>query len=75
MAAYDYRCRVCDSVFEVRRPMAVEAGGVRCPGGHDEVTRVWSAVAFATGAAGPRVAAATAPAHGGCCGGGCCSSG
>ncbi|HEY3261843.1 MAG TPA: FmdB family zinc ribbon protein [Pseudonocardiaceae bacterium] len=74
MAAYDYRCRTCDSVFEVHRPMTAEAGGVRCPGGHDEVTRVWSAVAFATGTAASR-AAAPATAAGGCCGGGCCGGG
>jgi len=74
MAAYDYRCRTCDSVFEVHRPMTAEADGVRCPGGHDEVTRVWSAVALATGAAGSRPVA-TAPASGGCCGGGCCGGG
>jgi putative FmdB family regulatory protein len=72
MAAYDYRCRVCDSVFEVHRPMAAEAGGVRCPGGHDQVSRVWSAVALASRTVAPRMVAATPTAQGGCCGGGCC---
>jgi putative FmdB family regulatory protein len=72
MAAYDYRCRTCDSVFEVHRPVTADAGAVRCPDGHDEVSRVWSAVAIGTGARGGEGAsAAPLPAGGGCCGGGC----
>ena len=68
MAAYDYRCRVCDGVFTVHRAMSDVATLVRCPSGHDDVARVWSAVAV-TGSA----AAAPAPRAGGaCCGGGCC---
>jgi putative FmdB family regulatory protein len=72
MAAYDYRCRVCDTLFEVRRPMTAQAGRVRCPAGHDDATRVWSAVALAVGAgaAAPRPTAASG--SDGCCGGGCC---
>ncbi|MBV9487657.1 MAG: zinc ribbon domain-containing protein [Frankiaceae bacterium] len=65
MASYDYRCRECDQVFTVQRAMSDVAMLVRCPAGHEDVARVWSAVAV-TGAA-----AAPAPA-GGCCGGGCC---
>jgi putative FmdB family regulatory protein len=68
MAAYDYRCRACERVFEVRRPMTAETADIRCPCGHDDVTRVWSAVALA-GAPGAEPAPA---AGGGCCGGGCC---
>jgi len=71
MAAYDYRCRTCDSVFEVHRSVTAVANGVHCPDGHDEVTRVWSAVAIAGGASTPAAAPAAAPS-GGCCGGGCC---
>jgi putative FmdB family regulatory protein len=72
MAVYDYRCRSCDATFEVRRAVTEEPGEVRCPGGHDDVTRLWSAVAIGgrSGAGGP-AAPAAAPA-GGCCGGGCC---
>jgi putative FmdB family regulatory protein len=69
VATYDYRCRTCDDVFEVRRSVTAEANEVRCPSGHDEVTRVWSAVAVAVGGAGP--SSEPAPAAG-CCGGGCC---
>jgi putative FmdB family regulatory protein len=67
MAAYDYRCRVCDHRFTVERPMMAVATLVRCPSGHEDVARIWSAVSV-TGKA-------NAPAQssgGGCCGGGCC---
>jgi hypothetical protein len=39
---------------------------VRCPQGHDDVARVWSAVSVTGKATAP------APSGGGCCGGGCC---
>jgi putative FmdB family regulatory protein len=69
MAAYDYRCRTCDSVFEARHSITEQAPDVRCPGGHRDVSRIWSAVAVVgrSAAAGPS-APATA---GGCCGGAC----
>ena len=51
MAAYDYRCRTCDALFTVHRGMAEVATLTRCPSGHDDVARVWSAVAV-TGKAG-----------------------
>jgi putative FmdB family regulatory protein len=67
MAVYDYRCRECDRVFEVRRAIEDDAGAVRCPEGHGDVARQWSAVSVG------RLATASAPAaSGGCCGGGCC---
>jgi putative FmdB family regulatory protein len=66
MAAYDYRCRECDSLFTVHRPMGDVATLVRCPQGHDDVARVWSAVSVTGKATAP------APSGGGCCGGGCC---
>jgi len=67
MAAYDYRCRTCDSVFTVERGMSEVATLTRCPAGHEDVVRVWSAVSVTGKAAGP-----AAKASGGCCGGGCC---
>jgi len=73
VAAYDYRCRTCDSIFEVHRSVTAEADGVRCPDGHAEVSRLWAAVGLATGTAAR--AQPTTPATGGCCGGGCCSGG
>ncbi|MDP9393529.1 MAG: zinc ribbon domain-containing protein [Actinomycetota bacterium] len=71
MATYDYRCRTCERVFEVRRGMT-EDTPARCPGGHADVARVWSAVSV-VGAAGVPSAPSSAPSSGGgCCGGGCC---
>jgi putative FmdB family regulatory protein len=72
MAAYDYRCRTCDSVFTVRRGMAEVATLTRCPAGHDDVARIWSAVAVTGKAGAAAPAPRPAPAAGGCCGGGCC---
>jgi putative FmdB family regulatory protein len=68
MAAYDYRCRSCDTVFEIRRGIAEPADEVRCPDGHPDVARMWSATAVVGAGRAP----APAPAGGGCCGGGCC---
>jgi putative FmdB family regulatory protein len=65
MAAYDYRCRTCDTRFEVRRAITDPAPTtVACPDGHTDTTRIFAALAV-SGSAAP------APA-GGCCGGGCC---
>ena len=66
MPRYDYRCRTCDSRFEVRRGLDEPETAVACPAGHGETSRVFTAVA---------VGGASAPAPsggGGCCGGGCC---
>jgi len=63
--AYDYRCRDCEMVFTVERSMSAVATAERCPEGHEDVVRVWSAVSVGGRAAAP------APS-GGCCGGGCC---
>lgn len=68
VAAYDYRCRECDRVFEVRRAIGTEAGEPSCPEGHGDVVRVWSAVSVG----GLATSTAPAAASGGCCGGGCC---
>lgn len=66
MPAYDFRCRTCDSAFEVTRSIN-DDGAVLCPAGHVETSRVFTPVAVGGGAAAP------APAGGGgCCGGGCC---
>lgn len=75
MPAYDYRCRTCDSTFEVRRPLAAAPTASPCPSGHPDTTRVFSAVAVGGRAgAGPAPAGAAGggAAGGGCCGGGCC---
>ena len=65
MPSYDYRCRTCDTRFEVRRSISDDAAAP-CPQGHPDTSRVFTAVAV--GGAAP----APAGAGGGCCGGGCC---
>lgn len=67
MPAYDYRCRTCDAVFEVRRGLDDAPAPAPCPSGHAETSRVFTPVAVGGGGS-----AAPAPAGGGCCGGGCC---
>lgn len=64
MPAYDFRCRTCDSAFEVTRSIT-DSSPVACPQGHAETSRVFTAVSVGGTAPAP------APA-GGCCGGGCC---
>ena len=80
MPLYDYRCRDCDSIFELRRPIAEADHEVTCPSGHLAVTRllpVFSATGRASagsgkGSAGTFGSFDTAPSSGGgCCGGGC----
>lgn len=66
MPAYDYRCRTCDAVFEVRRGLDDAPAPAPCPQGHDQTSRLFTPVAVGGSAAPP------APAGGGCCGGGCC---
>lgn len=67
MPRYDYRCRTCDSRFEVRRSLEEPERAVVCPHGHEATSRVFTAVAVG----GSGSSAAPQPA-GGCCGGGCC---
>ncbi len=68
MPAYDYRCRTCDTRFEVRRGVDEAEAPVDCPRGHGATSRVFTPVAVGGGAG----AAAPAATGGGCCGGGCC---
>ncbi|WP_083986703.1 zinc ribbon domain-containing protein [Frankia sp. EI5c] len=75
MPAYEYRCRVCHVSFEVRRGISSDTSApTPCPAGHQETSRIFSAVAVSRGAAAPAMAAAPAGGGGGgaCCGGGCC---
>jgi putative FmdB family regulatory protein len=67
MALYEFRCRVCDERFEIRRSMHDAALPAPCPAGHDDTVRLLSTFAT-TGTAPNRQPAAVG---GGCCGGGC----
>lgn len=75
MPRYDYRCRTCDSRFEVRRSLDEPECAVACPDGHEATSRVFTAVAVggSGSTSGSSSGAAPQPAGGGCCGGGCCA--
>jgi putative FmdB family regulatory protein len=70
MPAYDYRCRTCDTRFEVRRGVDEPEVPVDCPRGHGATSRIFTPVAVGGAASSP--AAPAASGGGGCCGGGCC---
>lgn len=74
MAVYEYRCRVCDTRFEVRRPMSEAGAPIECPAGHADTTRLLSVFASVGATSGREVApVGSAPAGG--CGPGCaCAS-
>ena len=60
MARYEYRCKVCDDRFEVRRPMSEADASTTCPSGHREVARLLSVFA-SVGGAGSAAVTPTAP--------------
>ncbi|HEY5662694.1 MAG TPA: zinc ribbon domain-containing protein [Ilumatobacter sp.] len=67
MPLYEYRCRTCDEVFEVHKPMSESATSATCPTGHDDTVRLLSMFARS----GVTSTAGSQPASGGCCGGAC----
>jgi putative FmdB family regulatory protein len=74
MPRYDFRCRDCDSTFEVSRPMSAASDPAPCPAGHDDTVKLLTTVAV-----GGLSSRSAEPARvggggggGGCCGGGCC---
>jgi len=74
MPLYEFRCRTCDTTFELRRPMSEAADPASCPDGHDGAVRLLSVFATAGASAGGSASGAPAPrtsGGGGCCGGGC----
>jgi len=70
MPLYEYRCRTCDELFELRRPMSESGDPAACPRGHADTVRLLSMFASA-GAAIPSGQPSPAPRAGGCCGGAC----
>ncbi len=72
MPLYEFRCRTCDTTFDVRRPMSEASAPATCPDGHDGAVRLLSvfATAGASAAGSPSLLPAR-PSGGGCCGGGC----
>jgi putative FmdB family regulatory protein len=72
MPRYEYRCRTCDEVFELRRSMSDSDAPAFCPQGHAETSRLLSVFATVGGAAPSAGAVAdTGPPAGGPCGGAC----
>ena len=67
MARYEYRCKVCDDRFEIRRPMSEADAPTVCPSGHREVARLLSVFASVGGSG----SGAPAPAMSGRATGGC----
>ena len=47
MAVYEYRCRTCDDLFELRRPMSESDAPAECPHGHADTVRLLSVFASA----------------------------
>ncbi|HEY9473833.1 MAG TPA: zinc ribbon domain-containing protein [Mycobacteriales bacterium] len=70
MPRYDYRCRICQTTFELSRPMADASAPANCPHGHAETIKLPSAVAV-SGARQTAGAGAAGGGGGGCCGGSC----
>ena len=55
---YEFRCRTCDDVFEVRRPMSESSAPAPCPDGHADTVRLLSVFANAGSASSIPVAGA-----------------
>lgn len=76
MPTYEFRCRECDTVFELRRPMSESSAPATCPAGHPDAVKLLSVFASTSGRQGSSVssaevaAAMSGPSVGGC-GGGC----
>lgn len=66
MPVYEYRCKVCDERFEMRRAIAQADEPASCAAGHLDAVRLLSVFA-ATGRATGEVAAAPAGPCGGSC--------
>ena len=45
MPLYDFRCKTCETTFEVRRPMAEASDPATCPQGHENAVRLLSVFA------------------------------
>jgi putative FmdB family regulatory protein len=71
MPLYEYRCRECDGLFPLLRPIAEADAPAPCPDGHTDVVRALSLVAPRVHGGGTGGAAPAPSGSGGCCGGAC----
>jgi putative FmdB family regulatory protein len=69
MPLYEYRCRTCDTTFDLRRTMSESGDPAECPAGHPGAVRLLSVFASTGGS----TTAPSMPRSGG--GGGGCGSG
>ena len=68
MPTYEYRCRTCETRFEVRRPMAEADSPAPCPDGHADAVRLLSVFASVSGSSdGPAPAAGPSGGCGSAC--------
>ncbi len=75
MPVYEYRCRECDTVFELRRQMADSGAPATCPDGHPDAVKLLSVFAATGRSAGGDASPAPAFSGGGGCGGACACHG
>jgi len=75
MPLYDYRCRTCGTVYEVRRAMADADVPVTCPQGHAGADRLLPVFATTGFAEQPPGGLCGAPVAGGCGAGCACHAG
>ena len=68
---YEFRCKTCDDVFAVQRPMSQSSDPADCPEGHNTTTKLLSRVMVMgrSGAAAPESSGGSLPMSG--CGSGC----
>jgi putative FmdB family regulatory protein len=62
MALYEYRCRACDTTFDLRRPMAEANAPASCPEGHPGAVRLLSVFASVGSGTASDAGAHNAPA-------------
>jgi putative FmdB family regulatory protein len=70
MPVYEYRCRTCDDLFELRRPMSESNAPADCPSGHADTVRLLSVFASAGASLAEAAPSAGSRPVGGC-GAGC----
>ena len=71
MALYEYFCRECETLFELRRPMGDADSSVTCPEGHTDVRRKISVFAAVGASSDSGTAGLVGSSDGNCCGGAC----
>jgi putative FmdB family regulatory protein len=71
MPLYEYRCRTCEAVYDLRRTMADADAPATCPAGHVGAARLLPVFATVGAQTAPGTAGPSGPPVGGGCGSGC----